>query len=388
MNRHFCLYAILLIVCLVFSFSTVKARIPSSRSSPGASGDREGVDYYKVLLLDDKREAATEAEIKQSFRRLSMQYHPDVAKTAQDRLRYGEINHAYEVLSNRRKRKMYDLRGEAGLEQLKQASAAGERGGGMNPFAHLFGLGSGHSLYGPKQETVLEVDLSVLFTGGVGVVHREKQVVCTRCKGSGDDLTSPILLCQHCQGHGVVEQRLILGPGMYQDIRQVCPHCEGNGKKALRRCPVCRGRKVAPQKVDLKVDIEAGTPENHPIVFEMEADESPDLIPGDFVVRVRSRPHPQFTRMRNDLDLEMSLSISLKEALLGVSREFKNLDGKEMVKLSRPNITPYDTVIKIPGKGMPQLHLPSERGDLYVKMKFMMPSSLSTKQRETFEKCL
>ncbi|CCW60316.1 unnamed protein product [Phytomonas sp. EM1] len=388
MNRKFYVWVTILLFSYALSLSSAHARFSYSRSSTGTQNNAQNVDYYKVLSLQDKREEATESDIKQSYRRLSRQYHPDVAKSEEDKVKYAQINRAYEVLSNKRMRKMYDMRGEAGLEQLKQAAAAGDRGASMNPFAQLFGFSSGNSLYGQKQEKFIEVDLSTIFRGGTVFVRHNKQIVCKHCKGRGDDPTSPIVLCSQCQGRGVVEHRLILAPGMYQEIRQMCSHCNGNGKKAQRSCPACRGRKVAKGDIDLKVDIEAGTPENHPIVFEMEADESPDLIPGDLVVRVRSRPHPQFTRMRNGLDLEMSLSITLKEALLGVSREFKNIDGKEVIKLNRVNTTPYGTVIKIAGKGMPKLHLPSERGDLYVRIKFEMPASLSTKQREALEKCL
>nr|CCC96151.1 hypothetical protein, unlikely [Trypanosoma congolense IL3000] len=122
-------------------------------------------------------------------------------------------------------------------------------------------------------------------------------------------------------------------------------------------------------------------PEGHVVTFEMEADESPDLIPGDLLLSVRTKPHPTFSRRSNNVDLDMKLVVSLKEALLGFKRRVKHLDGTEF-SVSATGVTQYGTVIKVRGKGMPRYGAPMQHGDLYVEVLFDMPNMLSEEQKK------
>lgn len=355
---------------------------------PRRKPKRAEVDYYKILGLEEKREAATEKEIKQSFRQLSRQLHPDVAKTDADRKRYSEVNRAYEVLSDKRKRKMYDMRGEAGLEMLEEQQAQGNQGGG-NPLAQMFGFaGGGDGLRGPDAEMRMEFDLRYFFTGGETEVRVTKQKVCAHCKGQGAEPNSPMTACPQCGGQGMLRQRVQFGPGMVQEFQQVCPACQGAGKRAKNACHVCHGNRVVRGEAVLNVELERGTPEGHRVTFEMEGEENPDTIPGDLVIALFSKPHPRFKRRRNGLDLDTTLEITLKEAMLGFEKQFTHLDDKEVVTVSKEGVTPFGTVVKIPGKGMPKHHVPSERGDLYVAVEFKLPPKLTEEQRQLLEKVL
>ncbi|KAG5470743.1 hypothetical protein LSCM1_01992 [Leishmania martiniquensis] len=348
------------------------------------------VDYYKVLELEDKREAATEKDIRQQFRRLSRLYHPDVAKTEEDRAKYSEVNRAYEVLSDKRKRKVYDMRGERGLAQLEEIDRSkGTPRGGMNPLAQLFGIQEDDGLRGPDMELEATVDLAKVFTGGQEAFHIKKHKVCHTCKGTGADKTAAMVQCQRCGGSGVLRQRIRLAPGMIQEVHQKCPACGGEGRRPERVCSACGGKKVVHGSSTVVLELEPGMTEDHVLRFEMEGEEQPDRLPGNLIVHVHTLPHPVFTRRRNQLDLDTSLTLTLKEALVGFDRNITHLDGVEQVRVQRRDtVSRYGMVLRLLGKGMPKLHVPSERGDLYVRLKFDMPRRLTEEQKKLVEQLL
>ncbi|RNF12074.1 chaperone DnaJ protein [Trypanosoma rangeli] len=342
------------------------------------------MDYYAVLGLTEK---ATEKEVRQKFRELSRKYHPDVTRSEEAKVMYSKINRANEVLSDKKKRRMYDMRGEEGLRQLERALAQNDQGHSLDPFARMFGMGGGGNLRGSNSEGKLYVDLEDVYRGGQKAFVFSKQKVCTKCKGNGAAKSSGVTVCSHCRGHGIVIQRLQLAPGMYQEVQQACPHCQGQGRVAKHKCPACNGNKVVRGDVTLTMDIEQGIPEGHKVRFEMEADESPDLVPGDLIMTVLTKPHPRYSRRSNGLDLDASLTVTLKEALLGFDRRMKHLDGTEVL-VHATGVTPYGKVLKIHGKGIPRHHLPSEKGDLYVKVMFELPKFLTEAQKREIEEHL
>ncbi|KAG5496398.1 hypothetical protein JKF63_02700 [Porcisia hertigi] len=361
-----------------------------AEASPEEAQRSPEVDYYEMLQLEGTREAATEKDIRQQYRRLSRLYHPDVAKTAEDRAKYSQINRAYEVLSDRRKRKVYDMRGEEGLVQLEHLDRSKDTpGGGVNPLAQLFGMQTDDGLRGPNMELQVTIDLAKVFTGMQEPMQFKKNKVCRTCKGSGADVKAPILECRHCGGHGVLRQRIQFAPGIVQEVQQQCPGCNGAGRRPARACPVCKGKKVVHSSSTVTLEVEPGMVEDHVLTFEMEAEESPGRLPGDLIVHLRTLPHPVFSRRRNQLDLDTSLTLTLRESLLGFDRNITHLDGVENVRVQRiGTASPYGTVIRLTGKGMPKPHVPSERGDLYVRLQYDMPAQLTAEQVELVEKVL
>ncbi|KEG08376.1 putative chaperone DNAJ protein [Trypanosoma grayi] len=375
---------ILAVFCVVYLAVPSAAFFGSSSRQAGgrnAAAEEEAVDYYGVLGLD---EHASEKEVRQRFRELSRKYHPDVSNTEASRAMYGKINRANEVLSDKKKRRMYDMRGEEGLRQLERAAAQGDQGNALDPFSRLFGFSTGNNLKGQNLEGTLHVSLATVYKGGQETFTINKQKVCSRCKGSGAAKDSGVVTCSQCRGRGIIVQRLQIGGNMFQSIQQACPHCEGSGKVARHKCPSCGGNKVVRGDVTLTMDIEQGMPEGHTVTFEMEADESPDMIPGDLVMTVHTKPHSYYTRRPNGLDLDATLTVTLKEALLGFERHVAHLDASD-VSVENTGVTPFGTVLKIRGRGMPRHHTPSERGDLYVKVLFELPKLLTEAQKKEIE---
>lgn len=336
-------------------------------------------DYYDVLGLEAKDESS-ERDIKTAWRKLSKQYHPDL-KGESTREQYVKIQRAYEVLSDRKKRKIYDMRGEEGLKQLEQQANQPQR---QDPFAMFFGGGNGgQANRGQNVDMMLLVTLEDIYNGAAHSVKLTKQKLCRQCKGTGADSKSDFKKCKHCDGRGVVTQRIQLAPGFVQQAQQPCPHCGGKGQVIKKKCRSCGGAKVVKAEQTLSIDIEQGTPENHQLVFDMEADQTPDMIPGDIVFTVVSEPHPTFVRKGNDL--LMTLKISLKEALLGVSKLFKHLDGHEF-EVDQEGVIQFGQKLKIASEGMPVHNVPSEKGDLIVTFEVQLPSHLTPVQEEELGK--
>ena len=184
-------------------------------------------------------------------------------------------------------------------------------------------------------------------------------------------------------GRGVVEKRIQLMPGFVQQVQEQCRKCGGKGKVIQKACPVCAMKKVVQTTQKFSVDIEQGTPENHDIAYEMEADQSPDRLPGDLIFTVQTVPHKLFVRRGNDL--EYSMKISLKEALLGFAKEIKHLDG-HTVEIEQTEVTQHNEVKKIPGEGMPLHNVLSEHGTLFVRFEVELPSVLTDNQRVKIQK--
>ncbi|KPA79557.1 DNAj-like protein [Leptomonas pyrrhocoris] len=340
-------------------------------------------DFYGVLGLSQAGEDATESQIKSAFRRLSRKYHPDVVAAGDEesfRQVYQRIQRAYEVLGDRRKRRVYDILGVEGLKKLEQPQQQQH----MNPFFALFGGGGqAASDKGQDKELLMVVPLEDVYKGATHTFQFTKRKICRACHGNGARSKEDVVRCPHCKGSGRLVQRIQIAPGFVQQIEQVCSHCNGKGTHVAHMCPVCRGKAVVSGETALSVDIEEGLPEGHVLRYELEADQTPGQVPGDVMLTVVTAPHAVFTRDGNDL--YMNVTITLKEALLGFERSFTHLDGHE-VALRRTGVTQYAQQARIVGEGMPRHHVPSEHGDLYVTYNVELPRTLSAEQREMFDK--
>eukprot|EP00743_Colponemidia_sp_Colp-15_P017651 GILK01021882.1.p1 GENE.GILK01021882.1~~GILK01021882.1.p1 ORF type:complete len:193 (+),score=12.29 GILK01021882.1:57-581(+) len=159
----------------------------------------------------------------------------------------------------------------------------------------------------------------------------------------------------------------------------VCPNCAGKGKVPGKPCATCSGTKVTKGSYKLGVDIEQGTPENYDLVFDMEADQSPDEIPGDVIFTVQSAPHKLFTRKGNNL--EMVFDLTLRESLLGFSKSFNHLDEHE-VEIEEDGPIQYNQKHVMADEGMPVHHVPSEKGALTITYRIALPDRLSEEAKK------
>jgi DnaJ-class molecular chaperone len=331
-------------------------------------------DFYDILDLPEKEEA-TERDIKKQFRKLSKALHPD--QNPSEREKYQKIQRANEVLSDRRKRKIYDMRGEEGLKLLEDSGRQQKQN---DPFAAMFGGGQqqGNQHKGQDVQMRLGVALADVYSGKHTQVTLEKQKLCRKCKGLGAASKKDLTKCSHCKGKGVVNQRVQIMPGFVQEQRVHCPHCGGKGKTIKTKCPACNGNKVFRGEHRIEIEIEQGVPEGHRIVFDMEGDQSPDLIPGDIIFLIESEKDKTF--VRKGINLEMDLTITLKQALLGFSKSVTHMDGHHFV-VSNSGITRYGQKVTMTGEGMPKHNVPSEKGDLVVTCKVELPKSLTADQK-------
>lgn len=330
--------------------------------------------YYKVLGI--QRDASA-GEIKKAFRKLSLEYHPD--KNPGDeaaRVKFVEISEAYDVLSDPEKRQLYDLGGEDGLKKQNQPAS---------PFDMFFGGGGGGgSRKGPNFKMEFQVTLEELYNGAEKEFKVNRKVLCSKCRGTGAK-GGETIKCKKCKGQGVVMQLQQLGPGFNVQMQTTCESCNGRGNTFKVACPTCQGKKQVMEEKVLNAIIERGMPNGHELVFERASEQNPDSIPGDVILVLKTDKHNTFTREGNDLHYTMTLS--LKEALLGFKKTITHLDGRS-IEIKRDVVTQYDYVMKVAGEGMPHHGVPSDKGTLYVRFKVNFPAKLTEQQQQKLAETL
>jgi len=338
---------------------------------------------------------------------MAMKWHPDKnpdqKKEAEDKFK--EISQAYEVLSDPKKRKLYDQHGEEGLKE-------GGGGGGFRDahsmFADLFG-GFGGGFFGggrgeregPKKTQDVQFQLGValaeFYQGKTKKLSIERNVICIECVGKGSVKEGAVVNCERCQGRGIEIITRRLGPGMVQQLQTHCQKCGGKGEviNEKDKCKVCKGDKVVPKQQQLEVIVEKGMRQGQKITFREAADQAPGCEPGDVIVVLVEKPdaggegkqkkprtviknksdifRPNFVRKVNDLAIEYD--ITLTEALLGYEIAFRHLDERIVVVKSQPGkVTSPNDIVVVEGEGMPVHKSPMSRGDLLVKLNIVMPT--------------
>ena len=377
-------------------------------------------DFYKLLNID---KSASERDIKKAYRTLSKRYHPDKNPYVQHHpgtyfsanlkagrgdesahQRFVEIAEAYEALSDSETRRIYDQYGHEGVSQHKQRGSAPQH----NPFdlfSRFFG-GDGHFGHsggqrrGPDMEVKVHIPLKDFYNGKEHEFSIEKQQLCEECEGSGS-ADGHVDTCSQCAGRGMVIQKHMLAPGIFQQVQMQCDRCGGKGKTVTKPCKVCGGSRVVRRSSSHKLYVEKGMPKGARIVYENEADESPDWVAGDLVVFLmeqepklgqndEERIDGAFFR-RKGREMFWKEVLSLREAWMGDwSRNLTHLDG-HTVKLSRKRgetVQPQAVEI-LEGEGMPvwvQEHEDSDEnsGSLHVEYTVVLPDQMEKSMEKEF----
>jgi len=224
--------------------------------------------------------------------------------------------------------------------------------GGMDPkdlFSQLFGGGGGGFFgggggggrsrpQGPRKgknlDHVIKVSLEDLYKGKTSKLALQKHVLCGKCEGKGGK-EGAVKKCQGCDGHGIKVVLRQMGP-MVQQLQQTCPDCNGEGEiiNPKDRCKACNGKKVTNERKVLEVHIEVGMKGGDEIKFPGEADQAPNVIPGDVVIHIDEKPHPRFQRKGDDL--YMNQSIDLLTALAGGQFYVEHLDERVLLVSIHP----------------------------------------------------
>eukprot|EP00172_Hildenbrandia_rubra_P003011 Plantae.Rhodophyta-Hildenbrandia_rubra.ctg4362.p2 GENE.Plantae.Rhodophyta-Hildenbrandia_rubra.ctg4362~~Plantae.Rhodophyta-Hildenbrandia_rubra.ctg4362.p2 ORF type:complete len:474 (+),score=98.90 Plantae.Rhodophyta-Hildenbrandia_rubra.ctg4362:1025-2446(+) len=338
-----------------------------------------GRDYYDILGVDRSADTAT---IKRAFRKLAMKYHPDKNPGDKNAEKlYVELSSAHEVLADEGKRRTYDQFGEEGVRQMREGDDEGGFGGGFGGFEDMFSgfFGGGGRRTREEREkkgedlvVALSVSLEMLYNGEVISARQKRRVICS----SWDDCEKR---CPVCKGSGVVMQTRRLGPGFVEQRQVHCHKCGGRGKISTGNCKGCPKGQFEEVEKSIMIDIEAGMPDGHVIEFEGQADEIPDHTPGDLKFVIDTEDHDRFVRERDNLHYQ--LTISLAEALVGVDREVKQLDGR-MVPIKTSKITKPNDHLVITGEGMPKFGT-SKAGDMIVEFWVDFPKELTGEQKKS-----
>lgn len=320
---------------------------------------------------------ASDTEIKRAYRKLAKEYHPD--KNPEQGEKFKEISYAYEVLSDPKKREIYDQQGLKGLQ-----GGAHEGGfGAEDLFSHIFGgglfggMGSGRRRKQRGEDTIhpLKVSLEDMYNGKTAKLQLSKNVICRTCEGQGGK-PGALQPCRSCRGRGVKVTYRQLGPGMIQQMQSDCPDCNGEGEMINERdrCKTCKGKKVVNETKILEVHVDKGMREGEKIYFRGEGDQQPSVEAGDVIIVLQTKPHEVFQREGNDLF--MTHRVNLTEALCGFNIVIQHLDGRDLVMKNPPGeVIEPGTVKGIVGEGMPIYRNPFEKGNLYVKFDVQFPEN-------------
>ncbi len=365
-------------------------------------------DYYKILGV--KKDAKAD-EIKKSYRRLARKFHPDVNpndKAAEDKFK--EVQEAYDVLSDEKKRKVFDRFGYY-ADNLSADSpyGAGASSGGGSPGFDFSGFdfnagstGSGGSssfrdifsdLFGgsggpgarpepeppramPKRGRDIEIPLALSFEEAVTglttniTVNRSEQ--CSRCNGAGDT-GGPVVTCTTCAGTGQVQRT-----GGRLQFSQGCPDCEGTGRRRTP-CSLCNGKGVTPKTEQVKIKIPAGVDTGSRVRIPKKGHGGRlGAEPGDLFILTNVGKH-RFLERKGD-NVYVTVPISVSEAALGAKIEVPTVEGKAQLKI--PAGTESGQKFRLRERGFPSLRNPQLRGDEFIEVKIAMPRVISEETKE------
>lgn len=384
-------------------------------------------NFYQVLGV---AENASQDEIKKAYRKLAVKHHPDKNKgNKQAEERFKQINEAYDVLGDPKKRQQYDAMrqgygqgffGGAGPQGRRPGAGDGETRGGRvytgpggeqtfsfedlggfsgfgDLFENLFGGRARRGAGGPAAgaggfeafgagedeergrgndvEAELRIPFAMSVKGGKQTFTINKTDVCPNCHGNGAQPGTPVEACPECQGRGTVT----ISQGAF-GVQRICPRCHGKGNVITTPCVVCQGAGMSTRPKTITVKIPSGIKDGQTIRLAGEG--QPGVgggRAGDLLLRILVTPDPVFRREEDKLIVDQE--IDLRTAVLGGEVSVPTLDGR--VKLKIPAGTQSGTVFRVKGRGV--AHRTGGHGDLHVAVKVAMPRNLSPRQRELFE---
>ncbi len=343
-------------------------------------------DYYKTLGVE---RSVSKDDVRKAYRKLARKYHPDINPGNREAEgKFKELSVAYDVLSNEKKRKLYDEFGEAGLaagfdaekarsyEQWRQQSArsGGPQAFDMDDLGDLFGGLGGMFRQGPRAQTgplrgadiesSMDIDFLDMVRGFQTAITLERPLTCDTCQGSGTKAGSLPKTCPECRGSG----NILLAQGPLQ-FRQPCPRCSGSGKLPGDPCTLCGGSGRVARPETIRVNIPPGADPGKRIRLRGKGEAGVRGGPsGDLFIAPRIRPHSILTRTGRDLS--MDLPITFGEALRGASVEVPTASGPINVKI--PAGAQSGQQLRIKGKGV-AAHGQTPAGDLYLRLMVRVP---------------
>jgi molecular chaperone DnaJ len=354
-------------------------------------------DYYEVLGVPKD---ASKDQLKNAYRKLAMQYHPDRNKAPGAEERFKEISEAYAVLSDDAKRAQYDRFGHEGIqgrytpedifrtanfdEILRDLGFGGFGGFGGSIFDMFFGnmTGSGRGARrGADLRYDLDLTLEQVATGLTTEVDIPRTERCPICKGTGARPGSTPRVCTECGGRGQVQR--INSAGFAQFVRiETCRVCKGKGEVLDNPCRDCKGHGTLQRTRKISVKIPPGIEDGSSLRLRGEGDAGQSGSPaGDLYVSCHIIPHKIFAREGNDLT--SPVMVDMVNAALGTSIPVRTIDGGT-AEVTIPAGTQNGTILKLKGKGLPVLGS-SSKGNLLLNVNVVVPTKMTDRQRELLQ---
>ncbi|XP_028766390.1 uncharacterized protein LOC114724239 isoform X1 [Neltuma alba] len=372
-------------------YSTSNTEVPSRRLRivAVASGD-----YYAALGVP---KSATSKEIKAAYRRLARQYHPDVNKEPGATEKFKEISAAYEVLSDDKKRALYDQYGEAGVNGSMGGASSAYATNPFDLFETFFGPNMGGfsgmdpTGFGTRRRSTvtkgedirydMSLELSEVISGAEKEFDLSHLETCEVCIGTGAKMGSKMRVCTTCGGRGQVMRTEQTPFGMFSQV-SVCPNCGGDGEVISEYCGKCSGKGRLRVKKKIKVQVPPGVSSGSILRVAGEGDAGPrGGPPGDLYVYLDVKEIPGIER--DGINLCSTITIGYLDAILGATAKIKTVEGISELQIP-PGTQPGD-VLALARKGVPKLNKPSIRGDHLFAVKVTIPKRISTKERDLLE---
>lgn len=328
-------------------------------------------DFYDLLSVSKD---ASKDEIKKRYRKLARKYHPDLNpgdKTAEKKFK--EINEAYEVLSDSKKRTEYDQFGKADFGPGQGFEGFGRQG---DIFSDLFSSFRQEEMpqKGSDLETHIEISLEEAHKGVTKHITLTRELPCTACSGTGAESSRT---CTTCKGAGSIKQNR----GIFR-LSQPCPACNGKGRIATKSCKTCRGNGSTVVPETIKAKIPPGADTGSRVKLKGMGGAGPiGRRRGDLYIALTVRPHPMFKRVGNNIYVEVPITVV--EAVLGGKIKVPTLDGP--VNMTLPAGTDSGKKFRLKGKGIPNKKT-GVTGDEFAVIKIIVPKNVSDETKKALNK--
>ena len=350
-------------------------------------------DFYETLGVDRK---ANKDEIKKAFHKLAHKYHPD--KKGGDEAKFKEVNEAYQVLSDEKKRQSYDTYGNAYAgAQGPGAGAYGYGGGaGFEGFGGFDGadlgdifndfFGGGFSGGQTREARGNDISIDIEITFEESIFGTERKVVlgktsqCATCAGSGAKKGTKMKTCATCDGKGKVSEMRRSFLGTFSSVRP-CTDCAGSGQIPEEKCPDCSGLGIQKKQEEIVIPVPVGIQNGEMLRMSGRGEGVAKGVAGDLYIRIHVKPHAIYRR--EGANLVTDLEVTLTDALLGATYPLKALDGKTM-EVKIPEGVKFGDVLRMKEKGVPGGSR-GKAGDILIRVQIKLPSKLSGKAKKLIE---
>lgn len=327
-------------------------------------------DLYKVLGIE---RGVDKEEIRRAYKRLSMKHHPDKGGKEDD---FKAVSRAHDILSDDRKRQIYDMTGSVEGEGESSGGGGNPFGGGSpfgpgGPGGFPFDFGSIFGMFGaggpgggqpngprvrrakaPPKVHEIPLTLSDFYNGRTIQIQFERQKFCDGCKGDG---CKTFTSCNGCQGRGFVEHVMMIAPGMQAVQRGPCAQCGGEGKQPGIACSTCKGRKFTTHEKVLTIRVEPGMKLQEMLVFERECSDNHEFVEAGDVHIVLTEADETTIFKREGTTLHVNLQLTLAECLLGCQKTLEGHPGyPDGLVVDIPPGLMSGTTFTVEGKGMPR----------------------------------